>query len=134
MKLNLKNGIAWRINKTKLYRFFMPDKSVHFYLVHPKKEKSAIYVRFYYYNRELACTTGVSIETRFWDSKKQAPRRTAPNYTTYKIYLARIEEIIMQYYNKCFEEGQLPTPEEIRLHLRSTLQTKAIRLRTFWSI
>jgi integrase len=110
----------------------MPDKNVHFYLVHPKKDKSAIYLRFYYHSRALTCSTGISIETHMWDFKKQAPKKSTAHYTTYKIYLERVEQIVIAYYKKALEEGKLPPPEEIRLHLRNTLKNNTDSLHSFF--
>lgn len=43
-----------------------------------------------------------------------------------------MEQIVIAYYKKALEQGKLPTPEEIRLHLRNILKNNTDSLYNFF--
>lgn len=70
----------------------MQYKTVHFRLIHPSKEISAIYLRFIYDNQRLECSTGMSIPTKHWDKKKKFPSSKIADHDAYKARLDRLEK------------------------------------------
>ncbi|MCS7018593.1 MAG: phage integrase SAM-like domain-containing protein [Cytophagales bacterium] len=102
----------------------MKKNPVHFYLHTPKKESSPIYLRFYFGNETLQCTTRWSIETKFWDKRRNFPKATIAEYQDYKAYLERIEQTIQDYYSKCIANGKKPTKDEIKQYLWDEIDGK----------
>ncbi len=99
----------------------MKINKVRFYIVHPKRDQSAIYLKFYFDGKRLQGTTGISIPTRHWDQKKKQPKATLAEYHTYKVALDKIEKIIREYYASCLDTGKKPSEEDIWAHLKDKL-------------
>ncbi len=102
----------------------MSFKSVSFYLAHPNKERSSIYLRASCEGEKVQVATGLTIETKYWNTRKSFPKTQLSNYNEYKEILSRIEKKAIAYYWEEKAKGKHVSAKMIKEYVKSIRSEK----------
>jgi integrase len=102
--------------------------NIIFLLKEPKATgETLIYLFFTYQNNRFKYSTGVKVDTKFWNAKLQRIRenRAFPQYPEINNFLNLLEAETLNFYRQSLTNGQLPKPDEIRDYLNRTVTHRA---------
>lgn len=95
------------------------------------KESTLVYLFFYFNNQVLKYSTGLKIQTKFWNKEKQRAKETRQfsQYLEFNSYLNKIESSVNNLYRKLMNDEIIPSPfllrEELNISLlKSSTQSK----------
>lgn len=100
--------------------------TVKFYLRKPQNETSPIYYDFTYETKRIQSPTGLSIETKYWNSTTKQVKSQHSKYQSYKKYLNSLKELVEDFYFEQKTKGISPLTEDIKKHLEKHLNNSSV--------
>ena len=90
--------------------------SVKFYLKNNKKKETLISLSFRYDKKRLFMSTGMKVQSKYWDNKKQRVKKTNqyPQYKSINANLEKLDSIVHNAYNWFLLKEENPNVDQLK--------------------